>query len=114
MRRLASALIGLLVAASMVGASWAGEAQPSLPTIAAPDSRSMQNELQQLPWPQFRSVIEAVPKLKAEVDAFGTAGWQLVKDNYRLYPWRKSIDKLDPDQKRQLAELIGKAKGAPR
>ena len=69
----------------------------------------MQKALQQLPWPQFRSIIETVPKLKTEVDAYGPAGWQLVKDNYRLYPWKKSIDKLDDNQKRQLARLIAQA-----
>lgn len=72
----------------------------------ASDSAQMEKELQQLPWLQFRSVIESVPKLKADVDAYGAFGWQFVQGQYRHYPWKKKIDKLDDVQKRKLAELI--------
>jgi hypothetical protein len=70
----------------------------------------MEKELQRLPWKQFKSVIESIPKLKADVDAYGPAGWQFVKANYAKYRWRKNIDKLDATQKKQLAELIRRAK----
>jgi hypothetical protein len=74
------------------------------------DSQRMEKELQRLPWKQFKSVIESIPKLKADVDAYGPAGWQFVKANYAKYRWRKNIDKLDATQKKQLAELIRRAK----
>lgn len=73
------------------------------------DSQRMEKELQRLPWKQFKSVIESIPKLKADVDAYGPAGWQFVKANYAKYRWRKNIDKLDATQKKQLAELIRRA-----
>lgn len=75
-----------------------------------PDSKKMEQDLQGLPWPQFRAVIEAVPKLKAEVEAKGTAAWVFVQANYKRHGWKKNIDRLDDEQKRQLAELIAKAK----
>ena len=75
-----------------------------------PDSLKLEKELQGLPWPGFRTVIEAIPKLKAEVDRHGQFGWQYVRANYRTYPWKKNIDRLDPDQQQQLAILIKKAK----
>jgi hypothetical protein len=77
-----------------------------------PDSVQMEQELQKLNWQQFRSVIESVPKLKADVDAYGPFGWQYVKANYTTYGWKKSIDRLDDTQKQELAELIRSAKGA--
>lgn len=76
-----------------------------------PDSLKLEKELQSLSWPRFRSVVEAVPKLKAEVDRHGQFGWQYVRANYRTHPWKKNIDRLDPDQRRQLAVLIQRAKG---
>ena len=78
----------------------------------APDSRKIEKELQGLPWKQFRSVIEAVPKMKADVEAYGPVGWKYVEANYRRYGWKKNIDKLDDDQKKHLADLIRQAKGA--
>ena len=72
----------------------------------APDSRQMENNLQHLSWKQFRSIIVSVPKMKADVDAFGPIGWQYVQANYKTYSWRKSIDRLDDIQKKHLAELI--------
>ena len=102
-----SVMLALALGASAVS-SVGAEVRPPAAVRAnpVPDSKKMQNDLQQMSWPRFRSVIEAVPKLRAGVDAFGPAGWQFVKDNYRHYPWKKSIDRLDPEQKRQLAKLI--------
>ena len=76
----------------------------------ASDSSQMETDLQQLPWEQFRFIIEAVPKLKAAVEAQGPIGWQLVQANYTTYGWRRNIDKLDESQRRLLAGLIESAK----
>lgn len=80
-------------------------------TATTPDSARLEKELQQLSWEQFKQVIVAVPKLKSSVDAFGPLGWDYVRANYRTYPWKKSIDRLDETQKIQLAALIDKARG---
>ncbi|WP_263770192.1 hypothetical protein [Propionivibrio soli] len=89
-------------------------AEKPLPAPAAkaaePTSQQMESDLQKLPWNKFRAIVESVPKLKASVDAYGPAGWQFVQANYANYGWKKNIDKLDPAQKRQLAEAIRKAK----
>ena len=77
---------------------------------APADSARMEKELQRLPWDQFKSVISAVPKLKADVEAYGPMGWQFVKTHYQTHAWRKNIDKLDDGQKRQLRELLEKAR----
>lgn len=77
-----------------------------------PDSKQLEAELQGLPWKQFRSVIEAVPKLKADVEQYGSAGWTYVKASYKTYGWRKNIDRLSPEQKNRLAESIVRAKAA--
>ena len=69
-------------------------------------SAELERHLQQLSWPDFKAVVSAIPKLKADVDAYGSFGWQYVQANYRSYRWAKKIDKLDDEQKRQLAELI--------
>jgi len=76
------------------------------------DSRQMSTDLQRLPWKPFKAVIEAVPKLASDVNAYGPLGWQFVKENYKTYDWKKKIDKLDAVQKKQLAELIKNAKAA--
>jgi hypothetical protein len=76
---------------------------------AVPDSQQMEKDLQQLPWPQFRSIIESVPKMKADVEAYGAFGWKYVEARYKTYPWKKNIDKLDDAQKKQLADLIKRA-----
>lgn len=78
-----------------------------------PDSQQMSDALRKLPWTSFRSIIEAVPKLSAGVNAYGPAGWEFVRANYRAYNWKKKIDKLDAAQKQQLAELIRKAQAMP-
>jgi len=80
---------------------------------AEPDSQQMSKDLQSLPWKPFKAIIEAVPKMASGVDAYGPLGWQFVQENYTTYNWKKKIDKLDPTQKKQLAELIRKAHAAP-
>ena len=107
--------LGLALSAGAASLA-AAEVRPPAAVRAdsVPDSKKMQNDLQQMSWPRFRSVIEAVPKLRAGVDAFGPAGWQFVKDNYQRYPWKSSIDKLDEAQKRQLAARIQQEKGRKR
>lgn len=74
------------------------------------DSRTMEKELQSLPWKQFRAIVESIPKLKADVEAYGPIGWQFVQANYKAYGWKKNIDRLDEIQKMRLAELIQSAK----
>ena len=71
----------------------------------------MEKDLQSLPWKQFRSIIESIPKLKADVEAYGPIGWQFVQANYKAYGWKRNIDRLDETQKKHLAELIKIAKG---
>ncbi|MDD5248907.1 MAG: hypothetical protein PHY45_07975 [Rhodocyclaceae bacterium] len=75
------------------------------------DSAHLERALQGLSWEQFRAVIEAIPKLKADVEAYGPAGWEYVKRRYKTYAWRKNIDKLDSDEKKKLAALIESAAG---
>jgi hypothetical protein len=75
-----------------------------------PDSQEMEKDLQQLSWPQFRSVIESVPKMRADVEAYGAFGWKYVEARYASYPWKKNIDRLDDAQKKLLADLIRSAK----
>lgn len=75
-----------------------------------PESLELERNLQALTWPQFRAVVEAVPKLKRSVDAYGVIGWEYVKANYQTYRWRKSIDRMDDAQKVGLAELIARAR----
>lgn len=79
-------------------------------TSTATDSAVLEKSLQGLDWNQFRTVVESIPKLKADVDAYGPLGWQYVQANYRNYGWKRNIDKLDDEQKRQLASLIESAK----
>lgn len=73
---------------------------------ALPDSKQIERELQGLPWPQFRSVVESIPKLKADVEAYGQLGWAYVQSNYKTHKWRKNIDRLDNEQRKQLIEKI--------
>ena len=77
-------------------------------------SKQIERALQTLTWTQFKAVVEAVPKIKADVDAYGPMGWDFVRANYRIYGWKKSIDKLDDEQKRDLVDLIEKAKNGTR
>ncbi len=71
-----------------------------------PDSEQLEFELQHMSWEKFRSVIEAIPKLKADVEAYGPAGWKYVELRYKTFRWKKSIDKLDDGQKQLLTDLI--------
>ena len=87
--------------------------RPAVADTARTDSQQMSRDLRSLPWKSFRSVVEAVPKLSAAVNAYGPAGWNFVKANYTRYNWTKQINKLDASQKKQLAELIRKAKTSP-
>lgn len=71
-----------------------------------PDSQQMEQKLQQLSWSQFRFIVESVPKLRADVEAYGPIGWEYLKARYASFGWKKSIDKLDDAQKRGLADLL--------
>lgn len=78
---------------------------------AAPmDSRQLEKALQGLDWPQFRTVIEAIPELRREVDKYGPLGWDYVKTRYRTHGWKKNIDKLDPAERQRLARLVEEAR----
>lgn len=101
--------IAILFAGLLAGLVQAADAPP-------PDSARLEKELQRLPWEQFKSVVSAVPKMKADVDAYGPMGWNFVKTRYQTHSWRKNIDKLDPAQKQLLQDLIrktGKPAAAP-
>lgn len=84
--------------------------QEAQPGRAAPDSRQLEKDLQSLNWKQFRSVVEAIPPIRAEVDRYGPLGWQYVQQHYKTYPWKKSIDQLANWQKIELARLIERAR----
>lgn len=86
------------------------DAPTSLATSREPDSGQMEKDLQHLPWKRFRSVVEAIPKMKSSIEAYGPIGWQYVQANYTSYSWKQRIDKLDEAQKKRLAELIQSAK----
>ncbi len=83
-----------------------------LTSAFALDSRQMEKDLQRLPWKQFRQVVESVPKLKADVEAYGPIGWTYVQQNYQTHGWKKNIDKLNEVQRKQLADLILRARKA--
>jgi hypothetical protein len=74
------------------------------------DGRKIEQDLQRLSWKQFRSVVESIPKLKADIEAYGPLGWQYVQKNYQTHGWRKNVAKLDEVQKRRLVELIAVAR----
>lgn len=90
-----------------------GTGQVAAQPEGAPDSQQMSRDLQSLPWKPFKAIIQSIPKLAADVDAYGPLGWQFVRENYTTYNWKKKIDKLDAEQKKQLADLIRKAHPAP-
>lgn len=119
-RRCLVLLLALLVSATAgAQAPAAGEAppadsRPAQSAQAAPDPEQIEKDLQSLNWPQFKAVVMAVPKLKADVDAYGPLGWQYVQSNYKTYKWRKSVGKLDEEQRRQLADLIEQARRDPK
>lgn len=107
----AYALACLLVLPAISGRAQAASEPPSSTSTESPlpDSQRMEIDLQNLPWPQFKSVVEAIPKLKADIEAYGSFGWQFVQANYTRYGWKKKIDRLDEHQKRLLSELIAQA-----
>ncbi len=82
----------------------AAAAQPA--KGALPNSLQIEKDLQRLSWNQFRFVIESIPELRAEVDAYGPFGWQYVQSKYPTHGWRKNVDRLDPAEKRRLVKLI--------
>lgn len=92
--------------AGRVAAYAAGEA----PARRVPDSVELEQRLQALDWRAFRAVVEAVPKLKRSVDAYGVLGWEYVRMNYQSYAWRKPIGRLDDSQKIALGDLIEQAR----
>lgn len=107
MKLLRTAISPLLLCALLALGPAAGQAASEESTAVAPvSSAELEQRLQQLPWPDFKAVVSAIPKLKADVDAYGAFGWQYVQANYRTYRWAKKIDKLDDAQKQELAELI--------
>jgi hypothetical protein len=93
--------------------SRAAPQRPQAEDVAALDSADLERRLQRLSWTQFKRVVEAIPKLKASVDAYGALGWQYVQANYSTYHWKKNIDRLDAAERQQLAELIDQARAAP-
>jgi hypothetical protein len=110
-----------LLAGLTAGAALAAD-PPSAPNADLPASRpaagtadtidrlQLEHDMQTLPWPKFKAVVEAVPKMKASVDAYGPFGWQYVEKNYRSYGWKKNIDRLDDEQRQQLFQLVQRAK----
>ncbi|MBU0753340.1 MAG: hypothetical protein KJ787_14515 [Gammaproteobacteria bacterium] len=110
-----AALIVLLWISSVFAADADSPAAPppEAPAAAAAiaDAKRIERDLQALEWTQFRTVIESIPGMKADVDAYGLLGWSYVQANYRTYAWRKNIDRLDEAQRAQLVELIRVAKG---
>lgn len=76
----------------------------------APDSKQIERDLQRLSWRQFRFVIESVPEMKADVEAYGPVGWKFVESRYATHGWKKSVDKLDAAEKQRLVELIRAAR----
>lgn len=108
--------VALLIAMVPLSTLAAGRTAPSVAAAGKnvqPDSVQMERDLQRMDWKRFRAVIEAIPKLREDVEAYGEAGWTYVRSRYATYPWKKKIDKLDPDQQRQLADLIRRAKRQP-
>lgn len=73
-------------------------------------SGRLSHELQSLDWQQFRSVIEAIPKLRADVDAYGPAGWAFVQGQYKTHDWSRNIDRMDDAEREKLAALIDNAR----
>lgn len=111
--RIYLALVALLLACALPAGAATTAPGTAATTAALPDSAQIEKDLQRLPWPRFRTVIEAIPKMKAEVDAYGPMGWDYVRAHYRTHHWKKNVDRLDAAQRRQLVDLIRNAQ-APR
>ena len=107
-------VLWILPLAMLLGVTPASAEENVSAEIAAPAETPrnvrLEQELQALTWPQFRAVLQAVPKLKAEVDAYGSFGWQYVQARYQTFRWRKSIAKLKPEQQEELGVLIAQAR----
>lgn len=109
-RRLLLLPLSLLLPPSLQAAESGARRKSEPPPIS---SKALEQELQSLNWEQFRFVINSVPKLRAEVDAYGPLGWQYVQRNYRSYAWSKPIGKLDQQHRRELQSLIAQARNRP-
>jgi len=96
--------------ACLAASVWYGHGARAAAPEKPADSALLERELQQLEWRQFRSVIEAIPELRAEVEAYGPVGWDFVKAKYRNHAWKKNIDRLDAAERQRLAGLIARAK----
>lgn len=105
-----TAFVFSTAAQTHAGAGTPGEKPGAGVAAVGQDSERLEKALQSLTWEQFKAVVSAVPKLKADVDAYGPLGWQYVEANYRTYPWRRNIRKLHEPQKKRLAELISAAR----
>lgn len=106
--RIHLALVAGLLACALPACA-ATTAASATAAAVLPDGAQIEKDLQRLPWPRFRAVIEAIPKMKAEVDAYGPLGWDYVRAHYRSHRWKKNVDRLDAVQKRQLVDLIRNA-----
>lgn len=109
---LLGALLGMCLT-PCVAATERATAKPvpaAQPGKAVPDSRKLEKDLQSLNWTQFKSVIEAIPPIRAEVNKYGPLGWQYVQQHYRTYPWKRPIDRMAGWQKIELARLIENAR----
>jgi hypothetical protein len=109
---LVGALLLPLWACASSDAERAGHAPELSAGTEVPSSKRLEKELQSLDWAQFQTVLAGIPKLKAQVDAYGPLGWKYVEQNYRSYGWKKNIDKLDASQKVELFERIQRARAA--
>ena len=110
MKRLCLLFLAALCVSATPAAPTTGVPVQAGAKAAAADSVTLEKELQGLSWRQFRSVVESVPQLKSAADAYGPAGWQFVQANYRNYGWRRNIDKLNAEQKHELAARIERAR----
>lgn len=107
---LLGAWLGMFIIPGFAVTETPKQVQAAQPGRAAPDSRQLEKDLQSLNWKQFKSVVEAIPPIRAEVDRYGPLGWQYVQQHYKTYPWKKSIDQLANWQKIELARLIERAR----
>lgn len=91
----------------VLGQAWAeSEASPGSQEVEPISSKFLEQQIQSLNWEQFKHVVHAVPKLRAEVDAYGPLGWQYVERNYRRYAWSRSINKMEAERRQELQGLI--------
>ncbi len=114
-RRTCVVVVGLFCAATFAASAQSptdGNRTAATGMAVAPDSATLEKELQRLPWVKFRAIIEGVPKLKADVDRYGPTGWKFVEVNYQSYGWKKNINKLDDKQRSLLVQLLRQATGS--